>query len=126
MPRNNASAVYANEQIEAHTKQRYKLNKNPEMMYRMIFLKFPESVELSDEMFSPSSTTGAMQMNTVPLLTEVEQFGLKFISACARNSWLVQILDEAAEQVEDSSDMDNTNHFNRMKELLANIRLGNA
>jgi hypothetical protein len=117
MPRGNAFDYYQPEEVNAHVKFRNNLASNPSINFRMIFLNFPNSVALSDAIFSPKAKfDGYMQMKSVALSSTVQFMNKSFHTTTLRNSWQVHVLDDDPEQVEASDD--NDENLNRVAMML--------
>lgn len=83
----------------AHNKAMYKLRSNPHLRYRVIVLKFPRTIQLSNAIHSVDSIDGEVDSFVMPMVTPLPNTVVSSI----RTSWKVHIHDEHAEQIGESA-----------------------
>lgn len=106
----------------AHKKSLYKVRANPHLKYRVIVLKFPRTLQLSNIIYTPLSVDGEINSVTMPMVTSLHDT----VVTGMRVSWKVHIHDEGAEQVGEeagSASSKKSANIEHVKNILSRMKI---
>lgn len=90
---------------ESHDVARNKILKDERRQTKRLLLRFPQDMELSNNVYSPqSSDDGEIEIETLPFKSEFEAGGHKVTTVTVRISWKVSIVEEEKRVVKSSTD----------------------
>ena len=89
----------------AHQKARQKVTKAPHLLHRIVILKFPRTIELSNELYSPKSVDGKIDINLFPMFTQLDET----LVTAVRASWIVHIHNDDADQIAEAQSIHDKN-----------------
>lgn len=117
--------VYCPSMSKAHSIAHRKIKKHKSMYYRIIILKFPSDIKLSNEMFSPRVPDGVITIQNVPMKTKLDTPNGEITVLSSRNLWKVNIHEDEPDRIDDAESDDDPN-MERMASMLGTLNFGTS
>jgi hypothetical protein len=89
---------------ESHDVARNKILKDKRYQTKHLLLRFPQGMDLSNNVYSPQLSDGEIEIETLPFKSEFEAGGYKVTTVTAQISWKISIVEEEKRVVKSKTD----------------------